>query len=126
MRIITDSRQQRPYQFELASELAALPCGDYSIGGLENYVAVERKTLDDLIGCLTTDRDRFERKLHRGLALDYFALVVEASLSDLVNGRYRTNMLSKSAVQFHKTSTRQKEDDKYKGTTQPIGENLWP
>ena len=99
MRLITDSREQRPYQFETQSEVGALAIGDYSIVGLENYVAIERKTVDDLIGCLTTDRDRFERELHRGRALDYFALVIEATLSDLANGEYRSKMNPKSAVQ---------------------------
>ena len=99
MKIITDSREQKPYQFELTSETGALPCGDYSIDGLESDIAIERKTIDDLIGCLTHDRERFERELHNGKALDYFALVVEASLSDLVNGKYRSKMLPKSAVQ---------------------------
>jgi ERCC4-type nuclease len=73
--------------------------GDYSVCGLENYVAVERKEVNDLIGCLTTGRERFERELHRGRALDYFALVIEAALSDLANGHYRSKMLPKSAVQ---------------------------
>lgn len=91
MKLICDSREQRPYQFETASEVGTLACGDYSIHGLEDHVAIERKTLDDLIGCLTHDRDRFESELHKGKALDYFALVIEASLSDLADGRYRSN-----------------------------------
>ena len=75
--------------------VGTLAIGDYSIVGLENHIAIERKALADLIGCLTTDRDRFERELHRGRALDYFALVIEATLSDLANGRYRSKMLPK-------------------------------
>lgn len=35
----------------------------------------------------------------KGKALDYFALVIEGSLSDLANGKYRSRMLPKSAVQ---------------------------
>ena len=96
--IKVDSREQRPYEFE-NSEVGTVPVGDYSIMGLENHVAVERKTLDDLIGCLTKDRERFEKELHKARALDYFALVIEASLSDLVNGRFRSKMGPKSAVQ---------------------------
>lgn len=99
MKIITDSREQLPYQFETPYERGTLQVGDYSICGLETHVAIERKTLDDLIGCLTTGRERFERELHRGRALDYFCLVIEASLSDLANGRYRSKMLPKSAIQ---------------------------
>ena len=68
-------------------------------GILENLVAIERKTLDDLVGCLTRNRERFERELHRGRALEYFALVIEASLSDILRGRYRSQMTPQSAMQ---------------------------
>ena len=99
MKIITDSREQKPYQFETPAQVGALAVGDYSIVGMESHVSIERKTIDDLIGCLTTGRQRFERELHRGKALDYFALIIEGSLSDLANGNYRSKMLPKSAVQ---------------------------
>ena len=99
MKIKIDTREQRPYRFETPAQVGTLSCGDYSIVGLENHVAIERKTIDDLIGCLTTGRGRFERELHHGRALDYFALVIEGSLSDLSNGNYRSKMLPKSAIQ---------------------------
>lgn len=73
--------------------------GDYSILGFEDRVSIERKEKNDMIGCLTTGRDRFERELVRGMELDYFALVIEASLTDLATGNYRSRMNPKSAVQ---------------------------
>lgn len=94
-----DSREQLSYQFEISSEVGTIPIGDYSICGLENHIAIERKELNDGIGCLTNGRERSERELHKGKALDYFALVIEASLSALVNGRYRSEMAPKSAIQ---------------------------
>ena len=99
MIIKTDSREQKPYQFETPSEVGTILVGDYSICGLENHIAVERKELNDLISCLTTGRERFEKELHKSKALDYMALVIEASLSDIVNGRYRSDMNPKSAIQ---------------------------
>jgi ERCC4-type nuclease len=99
MIIIIDTREQLPYKFDVPCEVATVPIGDYSILGLEDQVAIERKTVNDLIGCLTKDRERFERELHKGRALDYFALIVEASLSDLANGKYRSQMNPKSAIQ---------------------------
>jgi len=99
MKILTDTREQQPYKFETPSEIGTVPIGDYSIFGLENHIAIERKELNDLIGCLTTGRERFEKELHKGKALDYFALVIEASLSDLINGRYRSQMTPKSVIQ---------------------------
>ena len=94
-----DTREQQPYEFENLSEVGTIPIGDYSICGLENHIAIERKELNDLIGCLTTDRDRFERELFKGRSLDYFGLVIECSLSDLANGHYRSQMGPKSAIQ---------------------------
>jgi len=94
-----DSREKKSYQFEAPSEVGTLNVGDYSICGLENHVAVERKELGDLINCLSHDRDRFERELFKGRSLDYFCLVIEGSLSDLANGHYRSQMGPKSAIQ---------------------------
>lgn len=75
-----DSREQQPYKFAMPCEVGKLDAGDYSITGLEDYIAIERKTIDDLIGCLTTGRERFEKELYRAQTLDYFALIVEATL----------------------------------------------
>ena len=98
LKIKIDSRERRPYKFK-DSATGTLSVGDYSVCGLEDHIAIERKELNDLIGCLTTDRERFEKELFKGKALDYFALVIEASLSDLANGHYRSQMGSKSAIQ---------------------------
>lgn len=95
---VVDSRERRPYRLE-PSRVQALATGDYSVAGLEDRIAIERKEIDDLIGCLTRDRERFTRELDRGAAMDYFALVVEASLEDLAAGRYKSQMSVKSAVQ---------------------------
>jgi len=97
--ITIDSREQLPYTFKAASETATLTTGDYSLKGASDLIAIERKTTNDLIACLTTGRERFERELHRGRALDYCALVIEATLSDLSNGRYQSEMLPKAAIQ---------------------------
>jgi DNA excision repair protein ERCC-4 len=99
MIILADTREQQPYEFQTETERATLPTGDYSIKGGESLVAIERKTANDLIGCLTVGRDRFERELHRGRSLQYFAVVVECSLLDLSNGHYMSLMKPKAAIQ---------------------------
>jgi ERCC4-type nuclease len=64
--IITDTREQKPLIFQhLASEPGALQSGDYSIRGLENDFAIERKSIADLCQSVTRGRERFERELHR-------------------------------------------------------------
>jgi len=98
--IIVDTREQAPLKFALPSEQGTLTTGDYSIKGLERFVAIERKTPDDLVACLKNgQRERFERELSRGKGLDYFALVVESELAGLANGRYRSKMIPKAVIQ---------------------------
>ena len=99
MKIIVDNREQLPYRFQTPAIKGTLDTGDYSILGAENCIAIERKTLPDIIACLCNGRERFERELHRGRALDYFAIVIEATLTDIVNGNYRSQMTPKSAIQ---------------------------
>ena len=103
MRVIVDSREQAPFVFvgydcELLS--GALTTGDYSLAGLMDRCAVERKSLDDLMGCLVGEgRERFERELARARSLDAFAVVVEASFQDMAQGRYRSKMKPHAALQ---------------------------
>jgi DNA excision repair protein ERCC-4 len=101
--ILIDSREQHPYLFDnkdLNTQVAALPIGDYSIQGFQDRVAVERKTLDDLVGCLVgKNRDRFERELQKGRYLDLFVVVVEASMNDIRSGAYRSDMKPHAVLQ---------------------------
>jgi DNA excision repair protein ERCC-4 len=103
MRILVDSREQRPYtfgRFNATTEIAVLPVGDYSLPGFENRIAVERKSLEDLIGCLKGDnRARFERELSKGAVLEIFTVVVECPLTDVFQGRYRSEMRAHAALQ---------------------------
>jgi len=97
--ILTDTREKRPYSFETPSQVGTLKCGDYSLVGGEHLISIERKELNDLIGALSKDRARFERELFKGKSLDYMGLVVECSLSDIINHNYRSEMSPKAVVQ---------------------------
>ena len=95
MKIIRDSREQAPltftgYPVEVA--VGALEAGDYSLAGFERRVAVERKELGDLVGCLSGERARFEKELARLRGYDAAAVVVESPAGDLRAGRYRSHM----------------------------------
>lgn len=90
--IVVDSREQEPWSFDptlVAVERRALPAGDYSVAGLEERVAVERKSLDDLVATLIRRRARFGRELARLQGFDAACVVVEASLADVLAGRFR-------------------------------------
>lgn len=83
--VACDTREQLPYSWEdAACSRVTLSAGDYSIIGMEQVVAVERKALGDWYGCLTTGRERFENSLHRLAAIRYPCVVIEASMRDLL------------------------------------------
>ena len=91
MRIICDTREQAPFTFSgypVEVSVGGLEAGDYSVRGFERRVAVERKTLGDLVGCLGADRQRFERELARLRGYDCAAVVVESPTLALRQGRY--------------------------------------
>jgi DNA excision repair protein ERCC-4 len=81
--IAIDTREQRPYRFS-KSVVETLETGDYSVAGLEDRVAVERKRPQELFLCAGRDRERFVRELERLARFDYAALVIEGSLKTLL------------------------------------------
>lgn len=103
MQIVVDTREQAPYSFAnfpgVELTRGNLETGDYSIVGFEDRVAIERKTVDDLVCCLSKDRERFERELCRARNYEHFTVVIEASLPPIMAGRYRSLMKSNSILQ---------------------------
>lgn len=104
MLIVVDSREQCPFSFtheryEVQVQPGTLSVGDYSLAGLEDKVAVERKSLSDLVACLGRERERFERELMRGAALDAFCVVCEGSWLELARGEYRSQLKPHAACQ---------------------------
>lgn len=103
MKIIIDSREQRPFDFlsqngDIETERGTLDTGDYSVAGLESRVAVERKSLADLVTCLGVERERFQREMQRAAALEAFCVVVEAPWLALAEGKYRSRLSPASAM----------------------------
>jgi DNA excision repair protein ERCC-4 len=86
---IVDTREQNPLSFRRFKgwfakvEHRALRLGDYSIAGMEDTVAVERKDLADLIHSFTTNRAVFISRLRRMSDLPHSLLVVTASLTEI-------------------------------------------
>jgi len=87
---IIDSREQLPLDLSpLQSTTGTLTTGDYSVVGLEDVVAVERKSLPDLIACVGRERERFDREAQRLLAYPTRALIVESSWREIELGQWR-------------------------------------
>ena len=102
LQIARDTREQEPFLFlgyPVTIVDDTLSAGDYSIPGFTDLVTVERKSLSDLVGCLTTERKRFTRELERLRGYDSAAIVVEAAFSELEAGRYRSRLDPANAVQ---------------------------
>lgn len=96
---IIDTREQRPFEFQtLCTERGTLRTGDYSVRGLEHLVAVERKSLPDLIACVGRERDRFVAELVRLQAYRFRLLVVEADARDLEAGNWQSNVTPAAVV----------------------------
>ncbi len=97
--IIVDTREKLPYIFNSPSQVGTLGCGDYSLAGGQHLISIERKSLDDLVLCLSKDRPRFERELYKSRSLDYMALIIEASLADIISHKYQSQMQPKAIIQ---------------------------
>jgi ERCC4-type nuclease len=90
--IIIDTREQEPYSFDsrlVAAVRRALPAGDYSVEGLEERVAVERKSLDDFVSTVIHARQRFRDELRKLAEYRAACVVVEAGVADVLLQRYR-------------------------------------
>jgi len=90
--IVIDTREGEPYSFDprLAGAVRrALAAGDYSLAGLEDQVAVERKTLDDFVSTVIHRRHRFRQELRKLSRYRAACVVVEAELLDVLGYRYR-------------------------------------
>lgn len=83
--IVVDTRERRPFSYPGAVR-GTLRVGDYSVAGFEARIALERKSFDDLVGCCTHDRDRFERQVQRLGSLEYGALVIEEDQAAILAG----------------------------------------
>jgi ERCC4-type nuclease len=57
------------------------------LAAMSEGAVVERKTPSDLVACMTSARDRFERELARSRYLGQFVVVVEGSLEDVLAAR---------------------------------------
>jgi ERCC4-type nuclease len=97
--VIVDTREQLPFDLTgLRRVRGTLTTGDYSVEGLTNKVAIERKGLDDLVACVGHERERFEREIMRLLAYPTRAVIVEASWADLDEGDWRAKTTPAAVV----------------------------
>ena len=96
---IIDTREQLPLDLSpLQSVVGSLATGDYSVKGLETIIAVERKSLADLLGCIGQERERFDREVIRMLAYPVRAIVAETTWPEIEAGQWRSKVTPAAAV----------------------------
>lgn len=95
--IVVDTREQLPYVYD-GAVVKTLPTGDYSIVGLEDRVAIERKSKADAFASLGRGRARFRREVERLSALDYAAIVIEDTLPGFLRRPPYSRVNPRSAI----------------------------
>lgn len=87
---ICDSREQTPVDLApLKVVRGTLPTGDYSVQGLEHKIAIERKSLQDLVMCVGRERERFDKNIQRLLGYETRAIIVESGWASVELKLYR-------------------------------------
>lgn len=85
-----DTREQLPLPLVgLPVDRVGLKVGDYGISGYSHEIVVERKSVADLVGSLTRDRERFQRELEKLATFHRAIIVVEGDYTDVADGLYR-------------------------------------
>jgi len=98
--ILVDTREQACWQFSdrVTVQRATLSTGDYTVAGFSDRVAWERKSLTDLVGSLSQGRERFLDCCRRLRDYEHKAIIVEASVNDVLAGAYRSRMHPNSVL----------------------------
>lgn len=96
---IIDTREQTPVDLApLRVVPGTLATGDYSIRGLEHVIAIERKAPGDMLACIGTERERFDREIQRLLAYPVRAIVVEAGWQFFERGEWKGKVTPNAAI----------------------------
>jgi ERCC4-type nuclease len=99
VQVVVDSREQLPWDLSpLRMTVGSLQSGDYGLAAAPEAIAIERKSLPDLLGCVTTGRPRFERELQRLLGFPARCVIVEASWSELESACWKSKVSGKAVT----------------------------
>jgi DNA excision repair protein ERCC-4 len=98
--IVIDRREQLPLTFgRLQSVPGTLMTGDYSVRGLEELFAVERKSIADTVaGCIGENRERFARELHRLRGYRFKRLLIVGTEAQILAGQYHSSINPKAVL----------------------------
>ena len=96
---IIDTREQLPLALHpLRVEVGTLATGDYSVLGLENVVAIERKASADLLGCIGREWERFDKEVVLLLAYPVRAIIIESTWGQIEAGNWKSKVTASAAI----------------------------
>lgn len=106
--ILVDTREQTPF-FQTGlyigekyitpnAERATLKTGDYSVEGLADIVAIERKSRADFWQSITRERERFEREIQRLAEFKNKAVVIEGDFTSCIDAQLHGRRISPLSV----------------------------
>ena len=88
--MMVDTREQTPFPLAAnhpnwigGERVATLHAGDYTVEGMEDVLAMERKSMSDAIQSTMAGRARFIRSCERLAARRWKAILIEASYQDM-------------------------------------------
>ena len=93
-----DSREQKGLNLDFPIEISTLNYADYTIDNpeLNEHVYVERKSLADLLGTITSGLERFSNELERALIDNsYIVVIVEESIDNALKFNYLPHIFCK-------------------------------
>ena len=100
-RILVDTREQDPLPFK-NSRTEKLYIGDYLLDSDYSYTYVDRKSENDFLGTMTSGLERFEREIHKTVALNgYLFVVVESSIDNIYKNAGRFSKVTTMEYVFH-------------------------
>lgn len=87
MKIIIDTREQKPLKFTGHETIRRkLDEGDYNVEELENEIVIERKTVEDFYGTITRGHNRFKNEILRARDKNKkFYMFLEGSINDVLD-----------------------------------------
>lgn len=98
--ILYSSAEQLPYTFDVTTwdmKRVKLDTGDYMLEG-NNDICIERKSLDDYVRSISTDKERFFREVERLKEFKIRYIIVEGNLTHILEGKHSSNLSSTDIV----------------------------
>ena len=87
LEITIDTREQSPWSFDptlVKATRGTVRTGDYCVTGDKGY-AIERKSLNDFLGTISTGWERFQREIYRAKDAGFtLPIIVESRFSDIL------------------------------------------